>query len=158
MDKQAFEQLVERSGPKLLEYLRLSLPSLSDAQDVYQESLLSAWQSCHRYDGRAQPTTWLIAIAKRRIADFYRSRTAAEPLDETTPQSADFTGSVDLKTTLEKLSPADQRLLFLIFQVGLTYQEIADLEDIPLGTVKSRFHTLKNRLRTMLEEPNASRA
>lgn len=152
MDKQAFEQLVDQYGAKLFEYLRLSLPSPQDAGDVYQETLLSAWESRHSFDGRSQAHTWLSVIAKRRIADFYRRRLPTEELEDESDQASDFTLSVDLKTSLETLKLSDQRLLFLIFQMGLTYQEIAAIEDIPVGTIKSRFFTLKNKLRTMLKE------
>lgn len=155
MDDKRFEQLIERSGAKLFEYLRLSLPSLDDAKDVYQESLISAWESQETFRSESDPQTWLFAIAKRRIADFYRKRRDVDELTISLADDDDFTQGVELRQTLDQLPISDQRLLFLIFQVGLSQLEIATLEDIPVGTVKSRFFTLKKRLRHMMEESHA---
>lgn len=153
MKRLAFNQLVETYGKQLFHYLKLSLPSEEDAKDVYQETLLSLWNSMDSFQKKSSEKTWVFSLGKRRVADFYRKQKVSEPLEEDLlSPSLDKEESLDLQELLTKLPKEERRLIFLIFQMEMTYEEIGELEHIPVGTVKSRFFTIKNKLRKEMED------
>lgn len=82
---------LDRYGDLLYRYAYLRLHESSLAEDLVQETLLSAWQHRDRFEQRSSEKTWLIGILKHKIADQYRklSRTAAVSVEEATDRPAD---------------------------------------------------------------------
>lgn len=156
MRERTLNHLLEEHGTNLLEYLRLSLPDLADAQDVYQETVVAIWQAFDSFENNSNVKTWMIGIAKRKVADFYRKRKVTESIAESATKENDFEETIELKLAIQSLSRKDRKLLFYIFQLGLSHTEIAELEQIPVGTIKSRFYHLKTKLQRLLEVKNAS--
>lgn len=131
------------------------------AEDVVQETFRSAWTSRHLFDPDRSERAWLLAILRRRAADHWR-RSATEP----SPGRAvapDPVAPVALDPFADELSSAMQRALgrlpeelretlLLVVVGGLTHQEAADLQGIPLGTVLSRVSRARQRLREYLLE------
>ncbi|HFX17613.1 MAG TPA: sigma-70 family RNA polymerase sigma factor [Flavobacteriales bacterium] len=66
------EQWLSNYGDYLFTYARLKLPSKEAAEDVVQETFLSAFKSVSNFKGKSSEKTWLVSILKRRIVDFYR--------------------------------------------------------------------------------------
>lgn len=66
------ESWVDHHGDALLRYALARVVDRSIAEDLVQETLLSAWRGREAFDGGCEPRTWLVAILKRRIADHYR--------------------------------------------------------------------------------------
>ena len=128
-----------------------------EAEDVYQDALLSAWYSIGRYTGGSSLKTWLYAIAGNKCMDHlrkkYRTPHTTE-LDERTAgpgfeEQSDRT--LDLHSAMETLASQDKALLYLVYAQGMTVAQAAQVMDIPEGTVKSRLFTLRKRLRNTLE-------
>lgn len=132
-----------------------------EAEDVYQETLLAAWQAIHSFTGDSSLKTWLFAIAGYKCADALR-RLARQPQtveDRESLGSPSFeqasVSRMDIHQALAKLSKENQSLLYLVYAEGFSLQEVAIHLGIPLGTVKSRLHTLRGGLReTLGGDPN----
>ena len=141
----------------------LALTMLRDrdlAEDVAQETFMRAWRHAATYDARrGRVTTWLLTIARNAALDRVRLRTAspidpnvvAAEFDRAQPEEAvDFPERAHLRSAVAAL-PADQRrALVLAMYTGRTAREIAELDGVPLGTVKTRIRTAMTRLRATL--------
>ena len=166
-DERALEHVYRRWSPVVFTLALRSLGDRTDAEDVTQKTFVSAWTSRASFDpSRARLSTWLVAIAKRRIADTHEARTRIRVLHEqlqrvTRPDDL-VTPEVDLGETLlvaqeiERLEPDARRVMKLAFFDDLTHQEIARRLDMPLGTVKSHIRRSLERMRTRLEVTHAA--
>ena len=135
------------------------------AEDVAQETFARAWRHAASYDARrGRVATWLLSIARNLAIDVVRVK-RAEPRDpDFVAARLQGAGSADaldeaqpadererLRRAIGEL-PADQRrALFLAAYAGRTAREISDLDDVPLGTVKTRIRTAMLKLRDELE-------
>ena len=162
-DERALEHVYRRWSPVVFTLALRSLGDRSDAEDVTQKTFVSAWTSRASFDpSRAKLSTWLVAIAKRRIADTHEARRRIRALQEqiqrvTLPDDLVAVPPVDLGETLlvaqeiERLEPDAQRVMRLAFFDDLTHQEISRRLSMPLGTVKSHIRRSLERMRTRLE-------
>lgn len=138
----------------------------ADAQDLVQDTLLRAYRAIDRFDGR-YPRAWLLTIM--RNANINRVRKKKPDLlddpDATFERSADFADHdhpeslvVDpvldaaIESAFAELPDMFQEIVELVDLNGLAYQEAADLLDIPVGTVMSRLHRARKRIREHLTD------
>lgn len=167
-DERALEQVYRRWSPVVFTLALRSLGDRSDAEDVTQKTFVSAWTSRGSFDPtRARLSTWIVAIAKRRIADTHEARTRIRVLQEqlqrvTRPDDLVAAPDVDLGDTLlianeiDHLEPEAQQVMRLAFFDDLTHQQIAERLGMPLGTVKSHIRRSLIRMRTRLEVTHAA--
>jgi RNA polymerase sigma-70 factor (ECF subfamily) len=137
----------------------------ADAQDLVQDTLLRAYRAIDRFDGR-YPRAWLMTImrnaninrARKRQPDllddpdatFERSRVFAD--DNSPEQTAiDDVFDATVEQAFESLSNNFRQVIELVDLNSLSYQETADLLDIPVGTVMSRLHRARKRIREHIE-------
>ncbi|MFI2642058.1 RNA polymerase sigma factor [Streptomyces sp. NPDC018610] len=134
------------------------------AEDVAQQTFERAWRHAQIYDSRrGSVTTWLTTIAHNLAIDTVRSRraepVAPEDLDavldvvtETPEQHAlADEASTRLREAVARLPREQGRALVMAGIYGMSAQQIADREHIPLGTAKTRIRTAMGKLRTMLQ-------
>jgi RNA polymerase sigma-70 factor (ECF subfamily) len=131
------------------------------AEDLVQETLIEAWRSLNRFDGRCQFSTWLYGILRHRFLKGRRHRHAAQAPssaaldgDRSTTWSPDLLAeaSEDAQRVRHAVAslPEEHRLVVeLRFFAGATLDEIAAALGCPLGTVKSRLHHGLEKLRRM---------
>jgi RNA polymerase sigma-70 factor (ECF subfamily) len=133
------------------------------AEDIAQQTFERAWRHAQIYDPRrGSVTTWLTTIARNLAIDAVRSRrpepVSPEDLDSIlgvvgeTPERhalADEASS-RLRAAVARLPREQARALVMAGIYGMTAQEIAEWEDIPLGTAKSRIRAAMGKLRTTL--------
>jgi RNA polymerase sigma-70 factor (ECF subfamily) len=156
-DRGAFEALVEPYAKALCNFIASRTGSNANAQDTIQETMLSIWQSVASYAYQCSFKTWAFNIARRRLADFYRKNAGSEMAPITDYECLIGKDAIsvsvermDIERALTHLSDMENELVRLVFQAQLSYPEIAALLDIPVGTVKSRMFTIKNKLRALL--------
>jgi RNA polymerase sigma-70 factor, ECF subfamily len=144
-----------RYGPMVLSLAYASTLSWMDAEDLAQETFLVAWLGLARFRGDAAFSTWLYGLARSRCTDRARRAGARPKLAQHTDTDAIQVASGDpagRKTALAILSaagrlPMPQRQAVLMRDVqGLSYDEIAALQDVPVGTVRSRIAAARSRL------------
>ena len=133
------------------------------ADDLTQETYLRAFKALPGFEARSSVRTWLLGIARRACADHLRSvvrrrkldaRLAAEAWTETPhPDPAQRLGAADLLARLGE----ERRTAFVLTQVlGLSYAEAAVVEDVPVGTIRSRVARARDELVTAVGAARAS--
>ncbi|WP_439592305.1 RNA polymerase sigma factor [Microbacterium sp.] len=161
-DESALEDVYRRWSPVVFTLALRSLGDRSDAEDVTQRVFVSAWTSRESYDtAKAKLSTWLVAIARHRIADMHESRARVRALqsqlekltrpDDLVRDPPDLAESILVADELERLEPDAQRVVRLAFFDDLTHEQIAARLDMPLGTVKSHIRRSLIRMRERLE-------
>jgi RNA polymerase sigma factor (sigma-70 family) len=136
------------------------------AEEVAQETFARVWRHAGNYDARkGRVSTWLLSIARNLAIDHTRVRRldpvdpdviAAELSIESQVPGADETGlepdeRAQLRTAIGELPDDQRRALVHAAYIGRTAREISDLENVPLGTVKTRIRTAMLKLRSQLE-------
>lgn len=153
-----FEALLHEVEPALQRFVRFQIGNKQDAEDVLQETRLAAFRSFGSLREQQNFRAWIIGIARRKCADYYRSRKPEVPLDEL-PEDA-LTQSLHglvytspVRETLEELSDRDKEILRLFYFEDLPQEKIAAMLGIPVGTVKSRLHTAKQHFKNRYPYP-----
>jgi RNA polymerase sigma factor (sigma-70 family) len=157
-DRAAFGVLVQRHQSAVRQFLRhLTRGNAALADDLAQETFVSAWRNLARFQVRSTFATWLLGIAHNHWRNARRRERPHDALDAPgTPElSAPATTSRsdlrhDLAVAFEHLDPNERLALHLGYQQGLSHAEIAALLDWPLGTVKTHVARGKDRLRQLL--------
>jgi RNA polymerase sigma-70 factor (ECF subfamily) len=167
-DTRAFEDLARREERALYRHALRIVGTTSDAEDVVQDALFSAWRSIASFQG-VSFRAWLFRIATNRALDQLRSRkrrpelpldppdddeaTWAEPAapgPDLTQLAGDREALAAVETALEAL-PAEQRTALLLRDIeGFAYDEIAVITSVEIGTVKSRIHRGRMAVRNTL--------
>lgn len=161
-DERALAELYRRWSPVVFTLAVRSLGDRADAEDVTQRTFVSAWNSRTHYDAnKARLSTWLIAIARHRIADMHESRTRMRKLqaelerlaspDDLVSAPPDLSQIILIANELRQLPPDAERVMRLAFYDDLTHEEIARRLGMPLGTVKSHIRRSLARMRDRLE-------
>jgi RNA polymerase sigma-70 factor, ECF subfamily len=151
-DPAAPAALVRRTQAELWRFTA-ALVDPGAADDLTQETYLRAFRALPGFEGRSSVRTWLLCIARRVCADHLRAvvrrrrldaRLAAEAYtDIPHPDPAHRLGAQDL---LRRLSE-ERRAAFVLTQVvGLSYAEAAAVEDVPVGTIRSRVARARDEL------------
>lgn len=168
-DSDAFGRLVVRYQNRLYNTLVGVLGSAEDARDVAQDAFVHAFQKLGTFRGQSAFYSWLFRIAvnaavsqkrkKRRTVasiDAARDAAGAEPVDshpDARPShSLELTERQELvRQGLAQLSEEFRTVLVLKEIEGLKYDEIAEIVDCPIGTVRSRIHRARSELKQKLE-------
>lgn len=165
-DRAAFRIVYEATSAKLLGVCLRILADRQLAEDVLQDTYLTVWKKAGTFDpSRASPITWLVTIARNRSIDRLRS---AAPMRRTTPvedahdladgaplASDIIEHSDDVKRLNVCLGELDDKVRGVIrtaFMEGVTYDTLAQRENVPLGTMKSWIRRGLLRLRTCLDQ------
>jgi RNA polymerase sigma factor (sigma-70 family) len=172
-DVAAFDILVSKYRERVLGIIYNMTSNREDAADLAQDAFIKAFQSIHRFQSQASFFTWLYRIAvnstlshlrKNRLRSFF----SLESIDGEDPVSKEVIDALTDKTGVgrdsfvrelqEKLNDAMQKLsinhraVVTLFEIdGLSHQEIADVLDCSVGTVRSRLHYAKQLLQAELQ-------
>ena len=157
-DRDAFAAFYDRHAPAVFGLLLNLLRIRDDAEDVLQEVFLQAWREANRYDAcRASPAGWLVMLARSRALDHLRRRPAAASGWKEPVVNQDVAQTLEQGETQARvraaldLLPAEQKeALSLAYYGGLTYEQVAARQRVPLGTAKTRIRLAMNRLRVLL--------
>jgi RNA polymerase sigma-70 factor (ECF subfamily) len=155
----AMEELFRSNWPAAYRAAFLVVHDHAAAEDIAQEALLAAIRSLDRFDRRRPLRPWLHRIVVNRAIDWSRLRTLrAEVADAAVPESvaserALAVYSDPVVTALSSLSPEHRAVVVLRHLLEYTPGEIAELLELPRGTVNSRLRRGLDALRDELEEP-----
>lgn len=164
-DSAALEEIYEATRVKLFGICLRILGDRKEAEDALQDVYINLWQKADRYDPqRASPISWLATFARNRAIDRLRTgkvRGGAVPVEEALPlpdeapladqMMVDAERSARIHTCLQTLEAKTQSAIRSAFFDGYTYAQLAEAQDIPLGTMKSWIRRGMQRLKACLE-------
>ena len=170
-DQAAVTSLVTRYQRRVSGFLAQLVGDIEVARDLTQETFLRVWGALDRFDPAYRFSTWLFRIAHNLGVDHLRRRRLAttslegedregQPVQVAVADlGKDPLGHFEnvalagaLRTAIEGLRPEYRELILLRHFAGLSYQEIADLESMPLGTVKNKLFRAHTVLRGALAD------
>jgi RNA polymerase sigma-70 factor, ECF subfamily len=150
-NREAFERFYQDHSAALERFLRRSLGDPKAAEDITQEAFLQLWQRPNGFDPeRGSPRTYLFGIAAKRAADWWRRRPSEIPQRPAHPDRQRNLFLL-LADALERVDPEKRTLLWLREVEGYSYQELAEILAIPVGTVRSRLFAAREQLRRVWE-------
>jgi len=182
-DRAALDELVGRHHASLVRYFHVQSRSRETAEDLAQEVWIRVIRHRDDYRPTARFSTYIFSIARNLWIDRYRSNRAAPPTvsadrsvggeGEDGPPLSAFLPSREtepserasvheeagrIREAVERL-PEGLREVFELGEVqGLRYQDVSEILDIPVGTVKSRMHAAVQRIRAALAPPTKGRS
>lgn len=163
----AMRTLLERHVHDLLAFLTRMVGDRAGAEDVFQDTFLQIHQAAGTFDATRRFRPWLFTIAANKARDYLRRRSRRRTLDLSAPvgggrggddSTTEFVDLLEVKVpapaagieaqeqskqvqdVLETMPPALKEILLLAYFQRLSYAQIAEDLEIPLGTVKSRLH------------------
>lgn len=159
----AFERDLEDAIPSLRRYARALLGDPDRADDLVQDCLERAVSRRHLWRADGSLRAWLFRMMHNLHVNLRRRENLRRtlPLDELErPPSAgerqtDRVALAEMARAVRRLPEDQQRVLLLVALEGFTYREVADILDIPVGTVMSRLSRARERLRLLVGEGSA---
>jgi len=170
-DEAAFAELLRRYRAPIFNLCLRMLKNAEDAEDVAQDVFIKVFSMLERYDERYAFRSWLFKIAANQCIDFIRKNRVkllrldepvhyqGEEIERELPDDAPLpdeilhTGDLHriLKEITDDLPPHYRAMIVLRHQEQLSYEEIATMMDLPLGTVKARIHRARALMKVMLQ-------
>lgn len=163
-DTAAFELVYGRVSPVVLGVVLRVLRDPAQSEEVAQEVLVEIWRSASRYDpARGSAAAWVCTMAHRRAVDRVRSAQSAADREERVGRRSEVPAydhvAEEVEARLEReqvrrclasLTELQRESITLAYYGGYTYREVAELLDVPLGTVKTRLRDGLIRMRDCL--------
>lgn len=167
-DRTAFEELYHRYYPRLFAYVFRLTRRADLVEEVLNDTMLAIWTHAPRFAGRSRPSTWIFgighhkalkALARPRLGQGEEPREgdAIEPHGPDTVLDRRELKSL-LGRALRLLSPEQRAVVELTYFHEFSYQEIAEILDCPVNTVKTRMFHARRRLRGLLPRFGVSHA
>lgn len=167
--ERAFRELVERYHERIINVCYRMLGNREDAEETAIEAFLACHQSLGSFEGRSSFATWLYRIAIHTASKRRRTRPEHEsvPIESITPSELSLGANPEKRLYEQEIHRAIEQAIgylpdhlratvVLHFLEGLTYQQIAEILDCPIGTVSSRINharkQLQRRLKHLLDE------
>ncbi len=169
-DKRAFEILVRRYQGRVASVISRMVSDPAKVQDLTQESFLKAYRAMGKFRGDASFYTWIYRIAINTAKNHLLSSERTVPISNMELEDADRVSAharssdtpeqqllrsemmVVLQKVLKELSPTMERAILLRDLEGLTYEEIADVMECPIGTVRSRIFRGRQEIITRMRK------
>ena len=149
------EQLYREMGPALLTYFRRQPALAVAAEDLLHDTFMRALQRMDRLHASVSPRAYLYGIARHVGLDALRRQRPTEEVDERThlavPDVGEDARLEPLRAAIAGLPAPQRETLLLKLQHELSYEEIAEVLAIPVGTVRSRLHHAVLRLREIIK-------
>jgi len=163
-DEAAFERVYTRVCGSVYGLVQRVLRDPAQSEEVAQEVLVDVWRSAARFDGeQGSAMTWIMTMAHRRAVDRVRSeqsaadrvrrlegRAVGPPYDEVSETVEIQLEREAVRRCLDSLTRLQRESVDLAYYGGHSYREVAELLDVPLGTVKTRMRDGLIRLRDCL--------
>lgn len=168
-DAKALERLFTRNQTRVFRYLVRIVRNEAIAEELLNEVFLGAWNAAARYEGRSEPSTWLLSIAHNKAVSSLRKKREVDGIDDDVagaiPDDDDdpevITQKRDkgaqIKAAMSKLSAEHREILDLVYYQEQSVSEAAEILGIPEATVKTRMFYARKKLGDVLKERGIDR-
>jgi RNA polymerase sigma-70 factor (ECF subfamily) len=148
----AFRELFERYKNPIFAFVRRRVNDAGRAEEITQDIFLALVERRRGYEARASFRTYLYRIALNRVASEHRKRSQSETLDSKSEAAGGNNPAIvqQVREALGRLDSEQREVVLLREYEGLSYQEIAELLKVPVGTVRSRLFRARLALRDLL--------
>ena len=162
-DQQSFSYLYDNYAGALYSIVLQVVPDKELASDVLQEVFVNIWRKIESYDAsKGRLFTWMLNVARNLAIDMVRSKAYQNSQKNQVLPETDFfdkagssiqqnVDNIGLKKIVNKLKTEHRVLIDLAYFKGYTHEEIAEIESLPLGTVKTRIRSALTQLRDILK-------
>ena len=158
---EAFELVISTYGNRMLGLAFSILGDRAEAEDAVQDVMVRIWRALPQFRGDSAFSTWVYAITRNRCLTMLKQRRVEEPLSLAEPKAREAAENIaaapspapDVWALLGTLPLPYRQALTLFYAEDKSYEEIAQLLDVPIGTVKTHIH----RGRKLLAATYASR-
>lgn len=162
-DERALRELHALLGRRIVAFALHRTDDMDLAQSVMVDTLMEVWKHPDRFRGESRLSTWVLGIARYKMLTALRGRDAptediddhAETLASDTPEASvqleRLQQREQIRLCMDTLSKVQGECLHLMFYEGMTVEEIADLQGVPQGTVKTRLMHGRRGLKACLE-------
>jgi RNA polymerase sigma-70 factor (ECF subfamily) len=163
-DERALRDLHDLLGRRIVAFVLHRTDDLDLSQSVMVDTLMEVWKHPERFRGESKLSTWVLGIAKYKLLSALRGRDAshddiddhAESLVSDEPEASVHLERLQdrerLRGCMERLSAVQGEALHLMFYEGLSVEEIATLQAVPQGTVKTRLMHGRRQVKQCLED------
>ena len=150
-DAEAFESFYRQHCLRLRNFVKVSVGSSQAADDVAQETFLQLWKHPNGFNpSRGTLKAYVFGIARKRAVDWWRHHpSAGEPSSAPAALVVEESSTLLLADAIGRLDPQARSVLWLREVEGYSYEELAEIFEIPLGTVQSRLYAARQQLRRM---------
>ena len=151
---EALERLLDGYEKKVFRMAVMMLRDTGRAEEVTQEIFLKVWQAMPGYDGRAAPSTWLYTIARNTCLSVLRAESyrRTEPLTPAVePKASHSPPWLELEQCLSRLPETLRKVIVLFYLEDRSIADVAEILDLPEGTLKSHLHRARRALGEMME-------
>jgi RNA polymerase sigma-70 factor (ECF subfamily) len=152
---EAFEALLGTYQDKVFRLCYSMLGDRAQAEDAAQESFLRIWKSIERYRGESSLGTWIFSVTRNvcLTAISKRASRKSAPIEEAERATPYGPGKErDMLRLVAQLPENYRQVVMLFYMEERSYEEVARLLDLPLGTVKTNLHRARKQLATMVKE------
>lgn len=162
-EKDALAELYDRHAPQMLAVALRILKTRNDAEDLIHDVFLEIWRKAGDFDrARGTVLNWILIRVRSRAIDRLRALSSSRKFfstdeyheteyEQTSPAPDQLAEWNDARRAIDSLSEPQYNVIVLSYFEGLTYAEIAQRYQIPVGTVKSRLSTAIKHLRNTLK-------
>ena len=159
---EAFNLLVSRWEKRVYNYLLRITGHREDALDLTQDVFLKAYQNLRKLDDPSRFAPWLYRIAHNEAYSMFRKRRPESDVDEIEPEATEagiaiggssvfpVELSLAVAAALDKLTPDQREAVVLKIYQGFKFEEMAEILNCPVSTVKSRLYTAFDLLKVQL--------
>lgn len=164
-DEDAFKELYELTHKRVFQYLYRLAGNKEMAEDIMIDTYTEVWKSARKFRGHSKVLTWITGIARNlAMNEFRRSKMKEDELDEDLAYTPDQLSGYEqteisqiLKEALNRLPVNHREILDLVFLQEMKYEDISQIINIPVSTVKTRVFYAKEKLRDILTEMGVKR-
>ncbi len=154
-DKTALEELYLKTKVSVYSFILSMLKDRHIADDIFQDTYVSVYENAASYEAKGKPMAWILTIAKNKCRMHFRSQKDTmdmESVAELWTADTPIEDKLVLDAAFKQITDEERNIVFLHVLSGMKHREIAQLLDIPLPTVLSKYHRALKKLRGLLEE------
>lgn len=168
-DAKALERLFTRNQTRVFRYLVRVVRNEAIAEELLNEVFLGVWSAAARYEGRSEPSTWLLSIAHNKAISALRKKREVDGIDDDvagqipdtddTPEviSQKLDKGAQIKAAMSELSADHREILDLVYYQEQSVAEVAEILGIPEATVKTRMFYARKKLGELLKARGVDR-